>query len=100
MKRACGLLLLCVPLVWGGLGAPDCEFHMEVMALASSQEAWLSQQSDSRAWLIPSWNGAPRVNKPPLLVWINLLAWRGLPPGASVETLVQRARQAAASPVG
>jgi 4-amino-4-deoxy-L-arabinose transferase-like glycosyltransferase len=78
-----------------GLGAADCKFHMEVRSLASSQETWLRQQSDPHAWILPSWNGAPRVNKPPLLVWINLLAWSGLPPDTPVAALILRARYAA-----
>lgn len=86
------LLALVLPLLLSGLREGDCLYHMEVRSLASSQETWLRQQSDSRAWLLPSWNGAPRVNKPPLVVWVNMLAWTGLPPDTPVDILVYRAR--------
>lgn len=92
------LLLLIAPLLWAGIDAADCEYHMEVMSLASSQETWLRARQDPDAWLIPSWNGAPRVNKPPLTVWLHLLAWRDLDPARdSVDTLVTRARILAAT---
>ncbi len=94
------LLLLAVacPPLFAGLGAADCEFHMEVRTMAAAQETWIRQQADPGAWLIPSWNGAPRVNKPPLTVWLNMLVWSGLDPAsASVDQLVHRARLVAAA---
>lgn len=90
------LLALALPPLLAGLDAGDCEFHMEVLALASSQETWFRQQADPGTWVLPTWNGAPRVNKPPLVVWINLLSWTGLPPDTPVETLIMRARYVAA----
>lgn len=96
--RALLLLLLAAPPLFVGLGASDCEYHMEVMTLASSQETWLRLQKDPEAWKMPSWNGAPRVNKPPLAVWLHLLVWQGLDPGHdSVDTILWRARMLAAS---
>lgn len=67
---------------------------MENLAIMSSQDTWMRVHAgEPAAWVIPSWNGQPRVNKPPLLVWVNLLAWTGLDPDhASLETLVARAR--------
>lgn len=90
--RALLLLALVLPPLLSGLYTSDCLYHMEVRALASSQETWLRQQEDPQAWLLPTWNGAPRVNKPPLVVWMNLLAWTGLPPDTPVDDLVYRAR--------
>ena len=71
-------------------------FHMEVINLLSSQETWLRQAAGEReAWLMPSWNGRPRIEKPPLCVWINLLAWRGLDPqSATGDQLLYRSRLA------
>lgn len=89
------LLLLALAPLLAGLGAADCEFHMEVRAVATSQETWLRQQSDPRAWLMPSLQGEPRFIKPPLTVWLHMLAWTGLPPDAPVETLILRARYTA-----
>lgn len=88
------LLLLSLPPLLAGLGASDCIFHMEVRTVASSLETWQRGATDANAWLVPSWNGQPRVNKPPLAVWITLLSWRGLSPDAPVDTLVLRARLA------
>lgn len=49
--------------------------------------------ADPEAWLIPSWNGRDRVNKPPMLVWLNLLAWSDLDPRtATTDQLTHRAR--------
>ncbi len=70
---------------------------MENLSIMSSQEAWLRmQQGEEQAWLAPTWNGRPRVNKPPMLVWLNLLAWRLAPGDASVDVLIGLARLLAA----
>lgn len=91
------LLIIVAPPLFIGLGNADCEFHMEVRTIAASQETWMRQQHDPHAWLMPSWNGAARVNKPPLTVWLNLLTWAGLDPAtASVDQLVRRSRTVAA----
>ncbi len=76
------------------VGQEDATRHMEVMSLVSSQETWLRQHAgESQAWLIPSWNGRDRLNKPPLLVWLNFLAWQGLDPEKNlVPEFVFRAR--------
>ena len=66
---------------------------MENLCLMSSQETWLrQQQGETDAWLLPTWNGRPRVNKPPMLVWMNLLGWKALPEDASVDQLIGAAR--------
>jgi 4-amino-4-deoxy-L-arabinose transferase-like glycosyltransferase len=95
--RLAALVLLTVPPLWVGLGDADCQFHMEVRAVASSQETWMRLADDAQAWRVPSWNGQPRINKPPLVVWMNLLAWAGLPADAPVDVLVYRARLLAAA---
>lgn len=67
---------------------------MENLSIMSSQETWLRQHAGEKdAWVIPSYNGAPRIHKPPLLVWVNLLAWADLSPDtADLMRLVGRAR--------
>lgn len=90
------IALIGAPL-YAGLGVSDCRYHMEVMTLASSQETWLRMQSDASAWIIPTWNGTARVNKPPLAVWLHILVWRGLDPASALpETIIWRARALAA----
>ncbi|MDD2236758.1 MAG: phospholipid carrier-dependent glycosyltransferase [Kiritimatiellae bacterium] len=70
---------------------------MENLSIMSSQETWLRmQQGEEQAWLVPTWNGRPRVNKPPMLVWLNLLIWRLAPADASVDLLIGWARLLAA----
>lgn len=50
-------------------------------------------EPSGRAWLIPTLNGGARVNKPPLVVWSNLLAWSGLDAeSAASDALMMRAR--------
>lgn len=68
---------------------------METLCFDSSVETWLRQTADgdSHAWLHPSLRGLPRIEKPPLLIWLNMAAWHGLDPAtASVEQLALRAR--------
>ena len=89
-----GILLVCMIPLLIKLDVPDCRFHMEVMSLMPSQETWLRYHSgESAAWIVPSLNGRPRINKPPLLVWLNFLAWLDLDPEHdSVQVLIFRAR--------
>ena len=50
-------------------------------------------EPEADAWLMPTWNTRPRTNKPPLLVWANMLAWSGLDPAdVAPRQLVTRAR--------
>ncbi len=72
---------------------------MERVAMASSQETWLRAQGSptvekvTGSWILPSYNGTPRVRKPPLFVWLNMLAWTGLSTADTPPTvLIQRAR--------
>lgn len=94
--RVALLFLITLPPLLVGHRDADCVDHMEAHALGSSQENWQRFQTDPRAWIIPTWNGEPRIKKPPLLIWIHLAAWSTLPRDASVETLLHRARGAAA----
>ena len=72
---------------------------MENHTMVSSQETWVRQQSGEKdAWLMPSWNGRPRIEKPPMSVWLNMLAWTGLDSKTvPADTLVLRARLMAAA---
>ena len=91
-------LLVCTPPCLMGLFRTDATNHMEVLSLVTSQETWLRQRAgDSQAWLSPSWNGELRVRKPPLTVWLHLLAWSGMEQDAPVASLVARARATAAA---
>lgn len=99
-----GLILAAcaVPLVVS-LELQDTRHTMETIALMSSQETWLRQhgwqdiEADPQAWLMPTRNGEPRIVKPPMLVWLHMLAWWDLSPGTStIEQLTQRARLVAA----
>ncbi len=88
------VLLLCAPPMLINVGKPDPVRIMEVLSFMTSQETWLRiHHGESDAWKMPSWNGQPRIQKPPMLVWMNLLAWHDLDPDtASVERLTLRAR--------
>ncbi len=90
---AVSILLLLPPLLVN-VGKPPPTRIMETLSFLSSQETWLRMhQGEPDAWQMPSLNGRPRIEKPPLLVWLNLLSWCGLTPDtAAVEPLVLRAR--------
>ena len=63
--------------------------------MQTSIETWLRvHERDSTAWWNPSWDGGIiRINKPPMLVWLNLFAWMDLSPEtATMEQLCFRAR--------
>lgn len=100
---------LCCPALLIDLGRPDTTRTMEKILLTSSQETWFRQADRSELlygtahgetespWLLPTWNGRPRVNKPPLAVWVNMLAWSVRDPAQTPpQVLVLRARLAAA----
>ncbi len=88
-----GLIVITPPLLIG-LDRGDIGYTMEKINLVSSQETWLRQARDGGdEWLVPRWNSRPRVAKPPMSVWINMLAWAPLDPDtAQPQTLVFRAR--------
>lgn len=93
------MLLLCAIPLLTSLGTRDTWHTMENVTLASSTETFLAQrgwhdipQRDD-AWVVPTWRGKPRLNKPPLAVWLNLLAWSDLNPGdTNPRQLMYRAR--------
>jgi len=88
-----GILLCLSPMVIR-LGERLSTHTMENVALLSSQETWLRLHEGERgAWLIPSIELEPRLRKPPMLVWLHLLAWADLDPAtATPEQLTLRAR--------
>ena len=96
--RMWGMLLLALGLctlpMLVELQRPDTTRTMEKIALASSRESWTAwRQGDRQALIAPTWNGRPRLNKPPLTVWLNALAWTDLDPAtATAEQLILRAR--------
>jgi 4-amino-4-deoxy-L-arabinose transferase-like glycosyltransferase len=92
-------LFVCLPPMLIGAGNTEPDRIMENHTMVSSQETWVRQQSGEKdAWLMPSWNGRPRIEKPPMSVWLNLLAWTGLDSKtAPADTLVLRARLMAAA---
>ena len=80
-------------------GKADSMRTMENITVLSAQETWLRQhgwqdiEADSEAWLIPTRNGNPRIGKPPLVIWLDMLAWTGLTPETSTaQELITRAR--------
>ena len=97
VAAAAGLVLISLPWVIS-LGRPDVSYHMEALTLMSSRETWARSANDGlSAWWIPSWNGQPRLNKPPLVVWLHGLAWAGLDPATTpADVLTRRARAMAA----
>ena len=100
--RVAGCLVVvavALPPLLVNLGRRDAARVMENVAMATSQETWFrlhgvfGEKKDPAAWLLPSFNGRPRIVKPPLVTWLHLLAFSGLDPQtASCETLVLRAR--------
>jgi len=88
------ILLLLLPPLLVKVGVPSPTRIMETLSFFSSQETWLHiHEGNADAWKMPTINGVPRIQKPPLLVWLNLCAWKDLTPeNASVDTLVLRSR--------
>ncbi len=88
------VLLLWVPAGLVRLDKAAPTRVMENLSILTSQETWMRVcDGDRDGWIVPTWNGQPRANKPPLLVWANLLAWADLTPEtADLTRLVWRAR--------
>ncbi|MBN4061163.1 hypothetical protein JYU15_01875, partial [bacterium AH-315-I18] len=93
------MLALCAIPLLTSLGTRDTWHTMENITLASSTEVFITQhgwndtvQNDD-AWIVPTWRGQPRLNKPPLAVWLNLMAWSDLDPATTnPRQLMFRAR--------
>ncbi|GAB4188273.1 MAG: hypothetical protein Kow00105_02920 [Phycisphaeraceae bacterium] len=97
----CLLLVLAVSAVpmFIVVGRSDSKRTMENITVMSAQETWLRQhgwqdiEPDPNAWLMPTRNGNPRIVKPPLVIWLDMLAWSDLTPATSTaQQLVGRAR--------
>ena len=93
------LLLVCLLPLLNSIGTRDTWASMENVTLASScdtfleMHGWHDIEKNEQAWFVPSLNGGPRYNKPPLAVWINLLAWSDLTPATTnPRQLMTRAR--------
>lgn len=85
-------------------GRADSMRTMENITALSAQETWLRQhgwqdiQRDPHAWLMPTRNGQPRIVKPPLVIWLDMLAWSDLTPATSTaQQLIGRARLVSAA---
>ena len=92
-------LAACLPPILVKLGRTEPDRIMENVTLMSSQETWIRQRSGEHgAWLMPSWNGRPRIEKPPMSIWLNMLAWTDLDPATvPADTVLLRARRVAAA---
>ncbi len=77
-----------------GLGSKGPSTWHEATVLASTQETWLhARGGQTRAVLLPRLHDQPRDAKPPLAVWLNLVAWSGLDvPATSITGLLWRSR--------
>ncbi len=93
------ILILCAIPMLVAVGQNDSKRTMENIAVLSAQETWLRQHGwqdipkDPDAWLMPTNNGNPRIVKPPLVIWLDMLAWSDLTPQTSTaQQLITRAR--------
>lgn len=68
------ITLLALPLLWLHLGRGDATDMMELFNLVPIREAYRDGH-----WLMPTLNGLPRLEKPPLPVWVPaaLAQWSG-----------------------
>jgi 4-amino-4-deoxy-L-arabinose transferase-like glycosyltransferase len=93
------VLVVCAVPMLVTVGHADSKRTMENIAVLSAQETWLRQHgwqdipADPDAWLMPTRNGNPRIVKPPMVIWMDMLAWTGLTPETSTaDQLIYRAR--------
>ncbi len=93
------VLVVCAIPMLITVGRADSKRTMENIAVLSAQETWLRQQgwqdipADPNAWLMPTRNGNPRIVKPPMVIWMDMLAWADLTPEtSSADQLIFRAR--------
>ncbi|MCI0362819.1 MAG: hypothetical protein L0219_02990, partial [Phycisphaerales bacterium] len=87
-------LLACLPPILIDLGKGLTIRPTEQTALASSQETWLRTREGQAASAWVAFNdGQPSIDKPPLVAWMNMLAWTGLDPATATPVqLTYRAR--------
>lgn len=92
-------VVVCLPPILVQIGATEPDRIMENLTILSSEETWMRLADGERdAWLMPSLFGDPRIEKPPMSIWLNLAAWAGLDPAtAETDTLVLRSRLLAAA---
>ncbi len=96
--RSWAALLFCLvvllPPLLVRLGVNSSISSMESIALLTSQETWIRQcHGENKAWLVPSLKSETRLEKPPLNVWLDMLAWWNLDPDTtSPEIIVGRGR--------
>lgn len=86
----CAILLFVLPPYVVFMGRPSPVRSMETICMQTSQETWLRMKAgEPMAWWNPTWDGGViRIEKPPLLVWLNLIAWQGYEPeSATIEQL-------------
>ncbi|MDD2236757.1 MAG: phospholipid carrier-dependent glycosyltransferase [Kiritimatiellae bacterium] len=78
----CAVLLFVLPPYVVFMGRPSPVRSMETICMQTSLETWLrAEAGEPMAWWNPTWDGGViRIEKPPLLVWLNLLAWSGHTP--------------------
>lgn len=91
------ILLIVLPAYVLNVGRPSPLRSMESICMQTCSETWIAvSEGHTDALLIPLWNnGQPRLNKPPMLVWLTLGVWKimGLTPGdASITELALGAR--------
>src|SRR5215510_9807487 len=90
-----GILVAMLAAYSINVGRPSPDRSMEKICMASSQETWMRQRSgETSAWKTPTINGGElRIQKPPLLIWLNIAAWSDIDPEtAQVDELAFRAR--------
>src|SRR5687768_14393262 len=76
-------LMACLPPLMIALGDRLVISPAEQSALASAQETWLRSVSGSSTGatgsaLVAFDDGLPRLDKPPMFAWMNIIAWTGL----------------------
>jgi 4-amino-4-deoxy-L-arabinose transferase-like glycosyltransferase len=88
------ILIVCAPSLLLGIKVRLSTHTMENVALVTSQETWLRMaEGESKAWLVSMNDGVARLEKPPMLAWLSLLAWSDLDPAtATPQQLTFRAR--------
>lgn len=88
------ILIATAPSLLPGIDVRLTTHTMENLAVVTSQETWLRLDAgEPDAWLVGSNDGEPRLEKPPMVTWLNLLAWSDLDPATtSPQALIHRAR--------
>ncbi|HEX5691087.1 MAG TPA: hypothetical protein VFX76_13830, partial [Roseiflexaceae bacterium] len=88
------ILAISVPGLLFGIGERLTTHTMENLAIVTSQETFYRiAEGEPTALLVTYNDGLPRLEKPPLVSWLNLLAWSDLDPAtAPPQQLVFRTR--------